>query len=64
MLFNKFVICVGYMISPHLGVNDFCLIKPSDQTFHGKNKLHFDKMIRSALYKTTTLSWVFIVLAH
>ena len=35
------------------------------QLYHGKNKLIFDEMMmRSALYKTNTLSWIFIVLAH
>jgi hypothetical protein len=35
------------------------------QLYHGENKLIFKEMMtRSALYKTNTLSWIFIVLAH
>jgi len=35
------------------------------QLYHGENKLIFNEMtIRSALYLTNTLSWIFIVLAH
>jgi hypothetical protein len=34
------------------------------QLYHGENKLIFNEMmIRSALYYTNTLSWIFIVLA-
>jgi hypothetical protein len=33
--------------------------------YHGENKLIFNEMMMSsALYKTNTLSWIFIVLAH
>jgi hypothetical protein len=34
------------------------------QPYHGENKFIFDEMMRSALYKTNTLSWIFLVLAH
>ena len=35
------------------------------QLYHGEKKLLFDEMmLRSALYLTSTLSWIFIVLAH
>ena len=35
------------------------------QLYHGKNKLIFNEMMmRSALYQTNMLSWIFIVLAH
>jgi hypothetical protein len=35
------------------------------QLHHGENKLIFNEMMmRSALFKTNTLSWMFIVLAH
>jgi hypothetical protein len=35
------------------------------QLYHGENKLIFNEMMmRSALYETNTLSWMFIVLAH
>jgi hypothetical protein len=35
------------------------------QPYHGENKLIFlEMMMRSALFFTNTLSWVFIVLAH
>ena len=38
------------------------------QLYYGKNKWHFDEMMMmmkmSALYKTNTLSWIIIVLAH
>jgi hypothetical protein len=35
------------------------------QLHHGKNQLIFNEiMIRSALYSTNSLSWIFIVLAH
>jgi len=35
------------------------------QLYHGENKLIFNEMMmRSTLYKTNTLSWIFIVLAH
>jgi len=35
------------------------------QLYHGENKLIFNEMMmRSALYQTNTLSWIFIVLAH
>jgi hypothetical protein len=34
------------------------------QLYHGENKLIFNEMMmRSALYQTNTLSWIFIVLA-
>jgi hypothetical protein len=34
--------------------------------YHGEKKLIFNDMmvVRSALYKTKTLNWIFIVLAH
>ena len=32
---------------------------------NGENKVHIDKMMMmAALYKTNTLSWIFIMLAH
>ena len=35
------------------------------QLFHGENKLIFNEMMmRSALYSTNALSWIFIVLSH
>jgi len=35
------------------------------QLYHGDNKLIFNKMMmRSALFYTNTLSWIFIVLTH
>ena len=35
------------------------------QLYHGENKLIFNEMMmRSALYYTNTLSWIFIVLAN
>jgi len=35
------------------------------QLYHGKNKIIFNEMMmKSSLYKTNTLSWIFIVLAH
>ena len=35
------------------------------QLYHGENELIFNEMmVRSALYKTNTLSWICIVLAH
>jgi hypothetical protein len=36
------------------------------QLYHGENKLIFDEemMMRSALFWTNTLSWIFILLAH
>ena len=35
------------------------------QLYHSENKLIFNKMMmRSALYSTNMLSWIFIVLAH
>jgi hypothetical protein len=35
------------------------------QLYHGENKLIFNEMtMRSALYKTNTLSWICTVLAH
>jgi hypothetical protein len=34
------------------------------QLYHGENKLIFNEMMRSALNSTTTLSWIFIVVAH
>jgi hypothetical protein len=35
------------------------------QLYHGENKLIFNEMVmRSALYLTNMLSWIFIVLAH
>ena len=35
------------------------------QLYHCENKLIFNEMVmRSALYYTNTLSWIFIVLAH
>jgi len=34
------------------------------QLYHGKNKLIFNEMMRSTLYKTNTLSWNFLVQAH
>ena len=35
------------------------------QLYYGVNKLIFNEMMmRSILYKTNTLSWIFIVLAH
>ena len=41
-----------------------CCLTPL-QLYHGENKLIFNEMmIRSALYQTNTLSWIFIVLAH
>ena len=46
-----------------------CCLTPSQQFFqlyHGENKLIFNEMmmIRSALFLTNMLSWIFIVLAH
>ena len=36
------------------------------QLYHGEKKLIFNEMmvVRSALYKTKTVNWIFIVLAH
>jgi len=35
------------------------------QLYHGENELIFNEMMmRSALYYSNTLSWIFIVLAH
>ena len=35
------------------------------QLYHGENKLIFNEvMMRSALYKTNTLSWIVMALAH
>jgi hypothetical protein len=35
------------------------------QLYHGEDRLIFNEMMmRSALYKTNTLSWICIVLAH
>jgi hypothetical protein len=35
------------------------------QLYHGENKLFFNQMMmRSALYYTNALSYIFIVLAH
>jgi hypothetical protein len=35
------------------------------QLYHGENKLIFNEMMmRSALFYTNTLSWIFTVLAH
>ena len=35
------------------------------QLYHGENNLIFNEMMmRSALYETNMLSWIFIVLAH
>jgi len=35
------------------------------QLYHGENKLIFiEMMMRSALHKTNTLCWIFLVLAH
>ena len=35
------------------------------QLYHGENKLIFNEMtMRSALYQTNKLSWIFIVLVH
>ena len=35
------------------------------QLYHGEKKLIFNEMMmRSALYYTNTLSWIFVVLAH
>ena len=47
-------------------VSDCCLM-PTQQIFqlyHGENKLIFNEMMMSALYKTNTLSQICIVLAH
>jgi hypothetical protein len=34
------------------------------QLYHGENKLIFNEMMKSALFYTNTLSWIFIVLAY
>ena len=35
------------------------------QLYHGENNLIFnERVMRSALFKTNTLSWIFVVLAH
>jgi hypothetical protein len=45
-------------------VSECCLI-PIFQLYHGENKLVFNEMMmRSTLFKTNTLSWIFIVLAQ
>jgi hypothetical protein len=45
-----------------------CCLTPNQQFFqlyYGENKLMFNEMVmKSALYYTNTLSWIFIVLAH
>ena len=44
-------------------VSDCCLTPT--QLYHGENKLIFNEMMmKSALYYTNTLSWIFILLAH
>jgi hypothetical protein len=34
------------------------------QLYHGENMFIFNEMMRSVLYNTNKLSWIFIVLAH
>ena len=42
-----------------------CCLTLTFQLYHGKSKLIFYEMIlRSALYQTNMLSWIFIVQAH
>ena len=43
----------------------FCANSAILQLYHGENKLiDNEMMMMSALYKTNTLTWIFIVLAH
>jgi hypothetical protein len=49
-------------------LNEWLLLNANSaifQLYHGENKLIFNEMMmRSTLYQTNTLSWIFILLAH
>ena len=49
-----------------IGVSEWVIVvKRNILLYHGENKLIFNEiMMRSSLYKTNTLSWIYIVLAH
>ena len=51
-----------------VGVSEWLLFNANSavfQLYHGENKLIFSEMmIRSALFQTNKLSWIFIALAH
>ena len=45
-----------------LNLSDCCFLPTLH--YHGENKLIFNEMMRSALYQSNTLGWIFIVPAH
>jgi len=70
-LFQKHAVCTKfdmYVVITPFRVSEWLLFSATSanfQLYHGENKLILNEMmIRSALYQTNTLSWIFIVLVH
>ena len=54
---GRFIVCLNFVFSEWLLFNANSAIL---QLYHGENKLIFNEMMmKSILYKTNTLSWIF-----